>query len=90
MWLRGVLLRHLLLRQVRRPHRAQRRFPVMWLGVAEKVELRRRAAGDAWGEAKPHVFDETCGLAVDRPAVDVNVVAVQTPHLLHDQRRASC
>ena len=52
------------------------------------MELRRRAASELGGEPKSHTFDKAGGLAVDRPAVHVDIVAVQAPHLLHDKRRS--
>src|SRR5262249_58157261 len=55
--------------------------------TAERVELGRRAAGQLRGEPKPHALDEAGGLTVDRPAINIDVVTVRTPHLLHDQRR---
>src|SRR5579883_651967 len=52
------------------------------------MKLGRGAAGEFGGQPKPHALDEAGRLAVYRPTVDIDVVAVQSPHLLHHQRRS--
>ncbi len=54
-------------------------------GAAEQVELGRRAAGELRGEPQPHALHEAGGLAVNRPTVDIDILALQVPHLLHDE-----
>src|SRR5262249_57417824 len=55
-------------------------------GAAEQVELGCRAAGNLRGKPKPHALDEAGSLTIDRPAIEIDIMALRAAYPLHRQR----